>query len=318
MTQDSLTRVFDSRSTAAEVLAGVDLTGKSAIVTGGASGIGTETARALAAAGADVTIAVRDTAAGERVAAEIEAGTGRPVRTERLDLTDLDSVAAFTAGWHGPLHMLVNNAGIMAVQERTLATNGWELHLATNHLGHFALARGLHGALRSAAGARVVSLTSRGHLRSPVEFDDPHFGSRAYDPYVAYGQSKTANVLFAVEADHRWRADGIVVNAVHPGAIAGTGLGRHIPEENMGAFRSAAIYQWKSVEQGAATSVLVATAPELAGVGGRYFEDCHEADVLPAGTDFTSTGAGVAHWAVDRDAAARLWQLSEDALIARG
>lgn len=178
---------FGFSTTAAEVVQGVDLTGRRAIVTGGASGIGVETARALAGAGAQVTLAVRDAGAGAKTAAEI----GGDVAVAHLDLTDLDSVRAFAAAWDGPLHILVNNAGVMAAPE-TRTAQGYELQFATNHLGHFALATGLHGALAAAGGARIVSVSSSAHMRFPVLFDDPHFRFVPYDPWAAYGQSKTA------------------------------------------------------------------------------------------------------------------------------
>src|SRR5882762_2224140 len=176
-----ITTPFGFDSTAADVIAGIDLTGKRAIVTGGASGIGVETARALAGAGAEVTLAVRDTEAGARTAADIDART--PVQVGRLDLADPTSVAAFVASWSGPLHLLINNAGIMALPERELTPDGWEMQFATNHLGHFALALGLHDALAAAGDARVVSLSSRAHMRSPVVFEDINFTSRPYDPF---------------------------------------------------------------------------------------------------------------------------------------
>jgi len=220
-----ITTGFGFDSTAAEVIAGVDLSGRRAIVTGGSSGIGVETARALAGAGAEVTLAVRDTAAGERTAAAIAGGA---VRVGRLDLVDQASVAAFVADWSGPLDLLVNNAGVMALPALEHTPEGWEVQFATNHLGHFALAVGLHDALAAADGARIVSLSSRGHLRSPVVFEDLQFDERPYDPWLAYGQSKTANALFAVQATRRWAGDGIYANAVHPGAIAGTNLSRYM------------------------------------------------------------------------------------------
>ena len=187
------------------------------------------------------------------------------------------------------------------------------MQLATNHLGHFALALGLHEALAAAGGARIVSLSSRGHLRSPVIFDDLNFTVRRYDPWLAYGQSKTANVLFAVEATKRWASDGITANAVHPGAIAATNLSRHMDPEALAELRASGMFSYKTIEQGAATSVLVATSPLLESVGGRYFEDCHEAVVLDPGTEETS-GSGVAPYALDPEAAARLWRVSAAAL----
>jgi NAD(P)-dependent dehydrogenase (short-subunit alcohol dehydrogenase family) len=311
---DRIITPFGAESTAAEVIDGIDLTGKRAIVTGGASGIGVETARALASAGAEVTLAVRDADAGHRTAAGITAATGNTaVHVGRLDLADLASVAAFTATWSGPLHLLVNNAGVMALPDLQLTPEGWEMQLATNHLGHFALALGLRDALAAAGNARIVSLSSRGHLRSPVIFDDLNFASRPYDPWLAYGQSKTANVLFAVEATKRWASDGITANAVHPGAIADTSLSRHMDPEELAGLRASGMFRYKTIEQGAATSALAATSPLLEGVGGRYFEDCHEAVVLDPGAAETS-GSGVAAYALDPDAAARLWQVSAAAL----
>jgi NAD(P)-dependent dehydrogenase (short-subunit alcohol dehydrogenase family) len=308
MTSSPITTSFGAQSTAEEVIAGIDLSGKRAIVTGGSSGIGVETARALAGAGAEVTLAVRDTGAGDRTAAGITASTGNTaVHVGRLDLADQASVATFTANWRGPLHLLINNAGVMALPSRQLTPEGWEMQFATNHLGHFALALGLHGALAAAGGARVVSLSSRGHMRSPVIFDDLNFSSRAYDPWLAYGQSKTANILFAVEAAQRWAGDGIIVNAVHPGAIRDTKLSRYMDPEELSRLRATGTY--KTLQQGAATSVLVAASPQLDDITGRYFEDCHEAAVLDAGALSTST-SGVAAYALDPEAAARLWQVS--------
>ncbi|ACG73672.1 short-chain dehydrogenase/reductase SDR [Anaeromyxobacter sp. K] len=311
-----ITTPFDATSTAAEVVRGIDLSGKRIVVTGGASGIGVETARALAGAGAEVVLAVRDVAAGARVAADITRTTGNGRVTVRpLDLADLASVRAFVAAWAGPLHVLVNNAGVMACPEQR-TRDGWELQLATNHLGHFALADGLRRALAAAGGARVVSVSSCAHVRSPVVFDDLHFERRPYEPWSAYGQSKTANVLFAVEVTARWRDDGITSNALMPGGIA-TNLQRHLGGATYMAqaaerFRKAG-RSLKTPEQGAATSVLLATSPLLECVGGRYFEDCNEA--LPH--DGTSTVDGVAAWALDREAAGRLWTLSERAIGAR-
>ena len=222
-------------------------------------------------------------------------------------------MAAFTANWDGPLHLLINNAGVMALPDLQLTSQGWEMQLATNHLGHFALALGLHDALAAAGDARIVSLSSRGHLRSPVIFDDLNFASRRYDPWLAYGQSKTANILFAVEATKRWASDGITANAVHPGAIAATNLSRHMDPEALAGLRASGMFTYKTIEQGAATSVLVATSPLLVSVGGRYFEDGQEAVVLAPGAAETS-GSGVAPYALDPEAAARLWQVSAAAL----
>jgi NAD(P)-dependent dehydrogenase (short-subunit alcohol dehydrogenase family) len=297
---------FGAESTAEEVIAGVDLTGRQAIVTGGASGIGVETARVLAAAGAEVTIPARDLAAGERAAEAILASTGAKVRVAHLDLADQASVRRFVADWTGPLHILVDNAGVMACP-LTRTNEGWELQFATNHLGHFTLTTGLHDALAAAGGARVVVVSSRGHLRGDVDFDDLHFVNREYEPFTAYGQSKTANILFAVEADRRWAGDGIRVNSLMPGAIR-TALQRHINEEMLQRVRTAmnaSPYQFKTVEQGAATQVLLAASPLVEGIGGEYFEDCAVAE-----RNVPGTATGVADYAKDPTSAARLWDVS--------
>jgi NAD(P)-dependent dehydrogenase (short-subunit alcohol dehydrogenase family) len=312
---DAITTPFDATSTAADVIAGVDLTGHRAVVTGGSSGLGVQTARALAGAGAEVTLAVRDVAAGHRVAADLTADpdliadTGGTVVVAELDLSDQGSVAAFGSAWTGPLHILVNNAGIMATP-LTRTAQGWELQFATNHLGHFALAVGLHDALAAAGHARIVSVSSVGHINGNVDFDDLNFERRPYDRWLAYGQSKTANVLFAVEAAKRWAADGIVANALNPGRIVGTGLSRHVPDVATApaSFDPASTdVSWKNPEQGAATSVLLAASPLVDGVTGRYFEDCQE-----AGPNQPGVRRGVAAYALDPDAAARLWQVSTE------
>jgi NAD(P)-dependent dehydrogenase (short-subunit alcohol dehydrogenase family) len=306
VSDDRITTPFGFESTAAEVIDGVDLSGRRAIVTGATSGIGVETARALAGAGAAVTLAVRDTAAGERVAADI----GDAVEVAALDLSDLASVASFVTAWRGPLDILVNNAGVMAIQDLTLSSSGHEMQFATNHLGHFALAVGLHDALAAADGARIVSVSSGGHLRSPVVFDDIDYAFRDYDPFGAYGQSKTANVLFAVEATRRWASDGIFANALMPGGID-TPLQRHLPpeyaEQALERFRAGGS-DFKTVEQGAATSTLLAASPLLNGVGGRYFEDCNEARLVDHRGG--PGQGGVAAYALDPANAERLYELS--------
>jgi NAD(P)-dependent dehydrogenase (short-subunit alcohol dehydrogenase family) len=301
---------FTAESTAVDVMDGIDLTGRRAIVTGGASGIGVETARALAGAGAEVTLAVRNAEAGQRTAEDIAATTGNKVLVAPLDLAGQGSVAAFLAGWDGPLHILINNAGVMA-SPLMRTPQGWEMQFATNHLGHFALATGLHRSLAAAGGARVVSVSSSAHLRSGVTFDDIHFERRAYEPWLAYGQSKSANVLFGVEASRRWASDGITVNALMPGAIR-TNLQRHVSEDELNRMRAASgggDAFWKTTEQGAATSLLLATSPLLDGIGGRYFEDCNEASPNQPGSR-----TGVAAHALDAQSATRLWQVSLDTL----
>ncbi|MCZ7375819.1 SDR family NAD(P)-dependent oxidoreductase [Micromonospora sp. WMMC250] len=316
-----LTTPFTARSTAAEILDGVDLTGRRMIVTGGASGIGVETTRALARAGAEVTIATRDPRRADALVEEFASQATRgAVSASALDLADLASVDAFVAGWQGPLDVLVANAGIMAIPTRQLTAQGWELQLATNYLGHFALARGLHDNLRAARAARVVVVSSGAHLAAPLDFDDPQFERRPYDPWSAYGQSKTAEVLLAVGISRRWAKDGITANALNPGYIF-TNLQRHIDDDTMramGAMDEAgnlveADY-YKKPDQGASTTVLLAGSPLLDGVSGRYFDDNQEAEVVPGGPDATG---GVAAHAMDPAAADRLWAYAEEALASR-
>lgn len=305
-----------ARSTALEVVHGIDLTGRTAIVTGGAAGIGIETARALASTGAAVTIATRDLEAAERAAADVSSTTGNTqVRGALLDLTDLDSVDAFVAGWEGPLHVLVNNAGVMDTPHRT-TKHGWELQLATNHLGHFALTLGLHDALAAARGARVVSVSSSGHASSPVVLEDLMFERRTYEPGLAYGQSKTANALFAVELTRRWADDDISADALMPGGIW-TGLQKHWDPAALADLkeRTKDLPVVKTPEQGAATSVLLAVHPEVVGSGGRYFEDCHEAEVVDRLVDGVY---GVLPHALDPAAATALWDRSLELLAEAG
>jgi NAD(P)-dependent dehydrogenase (short-subunit alcohol dehydrogenase family) len=307
-----ITTPFGFDATAAEVVEGIDLTRSQAIVTGGASGIGVEIARALASAGATVTLAVRSPRDGENVAAKIRSSTGNDrVMAAPLDLTDPASIGAFVAAWDVPLDILVNNAGVMAIEKLTLTDRGDEMQFATNHLGHFALALGLHDALAAAASkARIISVSSSGHLASPVIFDDLNYSFRTYDPFGAYGQSKTASVLFAVEATRRWAGDGITANAVNPGGVA-TELQRHV---GGGDYMKGAAERYrqagralKTASQGAATAVLLATSGQLEGIGGRYFEDCNEALVIrKRGKGL----GGVAPYALDPGNAERLWEAS--------
>jgi NAD(P)-dependent dehydrogenase (short-subunit alcohol dehydrogenase family) len=296
---------FGAESTALEVVDGIDLRNSTAVVTGAGSGIGVETARALAAAGAAVTLAVRDVTTGNRVAADIRASTGNDaVHAAFIDLADIGSIRSFTDSWSGPLHLLVNNAGVMDIPEQR-TPDGWEMHFAVNHLGHFALAQGMHAAMREAGGARIVSLSSSGHASSGIRFNDLFFDSDPYDPGLAYGQSKTANVLFALEATRRWEDDGIAGSAVMPGGIW-TNLQRHWDPAVLADMQRR--YPTKTVEQGAATSVYVATRAEL-GVGTPgYYEDCHPAKVVAA---IQGGVHGVLPHALDPAAADRLWEVSE-------
>jgi NAD(P)-dependent dehydrogenase (short-subunit alcohol dehydrogenase family) len=317
MAQRSLiTTRFDGSSTADEVIADVDLRGLRAVVTGASSGIGAETARVLATAGADVTLAVRDSAAGARLADRIAASARESrVAVAAIDLADPGSVACFARAWDGPLHLLVSNAGLVtAGLERT--GEGWELQFATNHLGHFALAWALHDALalgaRERGTARIVSLSSTAHMRAPVDFDDVHFERRAYDPQIAYAQSKTANSLFAVEATRQWGGEGIVTNAVNPGGVR-TGLQRNFTQwqrESLDAAEAAGVFTYKTIEQGSATTMVAAVAPEFDRTGGHYLDDCREAYPVPNDADLSAHSHGVKEWALDPDAARELWLVS--------
>ena len=304
---------FTRTSTADDVVAGLDLTGKRAIVTGGASGIGIETARSLARAGADVTLAVRNLEIGNRVAADIKNSTGNDnVHVEFLDLVDRASIAAFVSRWQGPLHILINNAAVMASPLMRTA-EGWELQFATNHVGHFALTLGLHDALKGAGNARVVNVSSSGHLTSPVHLDDLHFERRDYTPWMGYGQAKTANVLFAVEMTKRWKNDGIVANALMPGGIM-TNLQRYVSQETKDkwiAADKAGTIMLKSPEQGAATTLVAAVSPLFEGIGGRYLEDGTEAATVK---NDVKANSGVREWALDPATASKLWDASVELL----
>ena len=309
-------RRFDRESTAEEVSAGIDLSGRHAIVTGASSGLGTETARALALRGASVTLACRDLEAGREIAEKIRAGTGQSaVDVMALDLTRPDRIRDFAKGFaaeHDALHLLINNAGVMACPlART--ERGWEMQFGTNHMGHFLLTCLLAPQLVAGAPARVVNLSSAGHRFSGVDFDDPNYEHRDYDTWEAYGQIKTANVLFSVELNRRLAGRGVEAFAVHPGGIM-TKLGRHLEQADIEELMSRAPggkgIQWKTVEQGAATSVWAATAPELDGRGGLYLEDCRIAQ--PKQSD--DQDGGYADYAVDAESARRLWALSEELL----
>lgn len=303
---------FNAASTAEDVIQGIDLSGKTAIVTGGYSGLGLETARVLRAAGARVIVPARDT---ERATAATQ---GIDVEILPMDLMDPASIDVFAAHFMASgesLHMLVNSAGIMAGPLLRDA-RGNESQFSTNHLGHFQLVKRLMPALRQADGARVVSVSSRGHRYSPVIFEDPNFEHRDYDRWKAYGQSKTANILFALALDERAQADGIRAFSLHPGSIVGTGLSKHVTHEELLAFGAIdeagervldPSRQLKTIEQGAATSVWCATSPQLDGLGGVYCED-----VEIARPNFGNPNQyGVATYAIDPEAAERLWTLSE-------
>lgn len=319
-----ITSRFGRKSTALEVVDGLSLRGRHILVTGGASGLGLETSRALAQAGASLTLGVRNAAQGDAAVNALGQATGnRDIRVALLDLADLASVKRFADDWLArgeALHVLINNAGIMACP-LTRVGPGWESQFATNHLGHFALTRALLPALLESDAPRVVALSSSGHRLSPVHFDDIHFEHREYNKWKAYGQAKTANALMALHLDTLHAKDGLTANAVHPGGIK-TGLSRFISREEMeamgwvrpGAPADEIPPGFKTVEQGAATTVWAATAPELQGHGGLYLEDCNEAVPSPEG----ERRFGYVPHIRDRDAAAQLWQVSEALLAQAG
>lgn len=293
---------FGFHSTADEVIEGIALTGKRAIVTGGASGIGIETVKTLAKAGAEVTIAARNVEAAQKVAKEIIATTGnRKVHVAQLDLDNFESINNFVANWRGALDILINNAGVMAIPDLQKNSSGIEMQFMTNYLGHFALSVGLHNALKSAGNARIVVVASSGHLFSPVVFDDINFLFRPYDPLAAYAQAKTACILFAVGATERWSKNGITINALNPGAIL-TNLQKHVG----GKLRSAPELH-KTPQQGAATSILLAASPLLDNISGHYFENCNEVQTV---TERPANYEGVAMYALNKDNANRLWNIS--------
>jgi NAD(P)-dependent dehydrogenase (short-subunit alcohol dehydrogenase family) len=299
-------------TTADEVLDGVVLQGRRFLVTGASAGLGEESARAFAAHGAAVTMAVRDLERGAAAADRIRATVaGADLEVRELELASLASVRSCAEGFlgdHDRLDVLVNNAGVMACPfGRT--SDGFELQFGTNHLGHFLLTNLLAPALVAAAPARVVSLSSRGHRLSDVDLDDPNFEHTPYEPWVGYGRAKTANVLFAVGLDHRFADHGVRAFAVHPGTIS-TELGRHLTDESLAALvasmPSGQEMRWKSVPEGAATSVWAATAAELDGRGGLYLEDCSIAEP----NDDPMMSRGVRPYALDSGRADALWELS--------
>ncbi|MEE3851765.1 SDR family NAD(P)-dependent oxidoreductase [Gordonia sp. LSe1-13] len=302
---------FHAHSTPSDVLAGVDLTGRRMIVTGGGAGIGAEITRSLTRAGADVTIAVRNP---ERVSHDLTTDDlASHIHVEHIDLADLESVRSFAGRWQGPVDAVVCNAGVMAIPDLQRTATGWEYQLAVNFLGHFALALQLQPALAAAHG-RLVVVSSGAHRDVPFDFDDPQFHDRPYDRWVAYGQSKTADILLATEAARRWVDRGITANAVNPGWVM-TDLQRHLDDETMRAMGAIdddgnVIPQpySKTLEEAAAPSVLLAASPLAASLSGVYLEDNQPAAVTASGP------AGVAPHAVADAAAQRLWDLAEAAV----
>jgi NAD(P)-dependent dehydrogenase (short-subunit alcohol dehydrogenase family) len=320
---------YSAATTADEILEGVDLTGRTAIVSGGYSGIGIETVRSLRKVGADVIVPARDKARAAQATADIDG-----VEVAALDLTDPQSVDAFAEAFVASgraLHILVNSTGIMAVPLRRDA-RGYESQFATNHLGHFQLTTRLWPALTRAGGARVVAVSSWGHRQSDIRWDDPHFRRGDYQPMLGYGQSKTANNLFSVALDRRGQDDGVRAFSLHPGSII-TPLARHTSEEalkQMGVIDENGdpvidpARNMKTPQQGAATSVLCAASPKLDGYGGVYcengdiapfFDADEDADAQRRQCELATLGSfthGVLPYSVDPASAERLWHLSAD------
>jgi NAD(P)-dependent dehydrogenase (short-subunit alcohol dehydrogenase family) len=306
---------FGWAATTDEVLEGKDLSGTSVFITGANSGLGQETARAMAAKGAHVIMAGRDQDKLDEAVAAIRADVpSAELDTITVDLGSLENIRASTSRARqrfAKIDILINNAGVMATPF-THTADGFEMQFGTNHLGHFALTGELMPLIERGTAKRIVNLSSRGHHMGPVHFDDPNFVHRPYDPWSSYGQSKTANILFTVGLEQHFAVLGIHAYAVHPGGIQ-TNLGRHMTPEMMEALiarvtTSDSGFAWKTIPQGAATSCWAATAPELEGQGGVYCEDCHVAEV-----DDVSSKGGVRTYALNPSYAEQLWALSEDA-----
>lgn len=305
---------FNATSTTSDVIKGIDLTGKIAVVTGGNTGIGLETTKTLAAAGATVIVPARDTEKAKRNLTGIA-----NVELEAMDLMSPESIDAFAEKFLAsarPLHLLINNAGIMWVPLRK-DSRGIESQLATNYLAQFQLTARLWPALQKANGARVINVSSQGHQFAPFNFDDPNFLHREYETLQAYGQSKTASNLFALELDHRAKAFNVRAYSLHPGSIAGTELGRDASLELFqkmgfcdaeGNLLPEVAASLKTIPQGAATSVWCATSPLLNTIGGVYCEDVDVAELAPD----SAVSNGVKHYSLDKDNAKRLWTLSEE------
>ncbi|MZQ80894.1 SDR family NAD(P)-dependent oxidoreductase [Paenibacillus sp. 5J-6] len=313
--QKQLLSGFGPDTTAQEVLAGQDLSGKVAIVTGGHGGIGLETTRALVSAGATVIVGARDVNKAQEVLASL-----KNTEVIKLDLSNPASIDEFVAIFlrsNRALDILILNAGV-SFPPTIKDARGFDTHFATNYLGHFQLTIGLWEALKRSGNARVVALSSVGHMTGPIDFDDLHFTKRSYDKAVSYGESKTALSLFAVELDKRGREHGVRAFAVHPGAIL-SGLTRHLSNEDLaawgvirhedGTFTSSGGF--KTAEQGAATSVWCAVSPMLYGKGGVYCEDGDIAEIVPSDSPMFR---GVRSWAIDPASAERLWTISEELL----
>jgi len=319
--QNPLASGFNAKSTAKDVITGIDLSGKTVIITGGYAGIGLETTKILADAGATIILPARDI---EK--AKTNLGQLNNVRLEQMDLMDPDSIDAFAERFlasGGTLHLLINNAGIMWVPLRK-DKRGYESQLATNHLGHFQLTARLWPALKKANGARVVNVSSFGHQMAPFNFDDPNFEHREYETLQGYGQSKTANNLFTVELDNCAKDYNVRAYSVHPGSVNGTDLGREAPIELFkqmgthdadGNIRPEVANKLKTIPQGAATTLWCAISPQLNNIGGVYCEDADIAE-LDLGNinhkyEEPSSLRGVQPYSLDETNARHLWKLSE-------
>jgi len=312
--QKPLNSMFNAKSTTTDVIKGIDLTGKIAIITGGHSGIGQETTRVFSEAGATVIVLARDTAKAQKTLVGIP-----NVEIEGMDLSNPQSVDAFAKKFMAtgrPIHFLINNAGIMWVPLRR-DSRGIESQLATNHLGHFQLTARLWSALKKANGARVINLSSYGHHYSPFNFEDPNFDHRDYQTLLGYGQSKTATNLFSLELDNRGKAFNVRAYSVHPGSVGGTDLARDADMElfkqmgildETGNIRPEVAAMLKTIPQGAATTVWAATSPMLKDLGGVYCEDVNIAEL---DIQNKSAGNGVLPYSLDENNAKKLWKLSE-------
>jgi NAD(P)-dependent dehydrogenase (short-subunit alcohol dehydrogenase family) len=319
--QQPLHSGFSATSTTHDVIKGIDLTGKTAIATGGYAGIGLETVKTLATAGAEIWVPARDIAKATKSLVGVPGVTVRAM--DLMDPLSIDHFAGEFMATGKPLHFLINNAGIMWVPLRR-DSRGYESQLATNHLGHFQLTAGLWPALVKAKGARVINVSSFGHQIAPFDFDDPNFEHRNYETLQGYGQSKTANNLFTVELDHRGARFGVRAYSLHPGSVNGTDLGREAPmqlfqqmgtHDKDGNLKTEVAQKLKTIPQGAATTIWCATSTQLNNIGGVYCEDCDVAELdlgqINHQYDDPSTLRGVKPYAVDAENAKRLWELSE-------